>query len=85
VPKYHFEYQINPGEGGAAKLHMTLTQSEVNENFVMLVPVFGEFDGKLIRVAQLPISGANTRTFDLDLPKAPKKVVYNAFHEILER
>lgn len=85
VPKYQFDYQINPGEGGKVKLHMTLTQSEVGNSFFMLVPVFGEFDGKLIRLAQLPISGASTRTFDLDLPKAPKKVSYNALREILER
>ena len=33
VPRYHFEYQATPGEVGKVKLHMTITQSEVDERF----------------------------------------------------
>jgi Peptidase family M1 domain/Carboxypeptidase regulatory-like domain len=85
VPKYQFDYQITPGEGGKFKLHMSLTQSEVGNDFSMLVPVFAEIDGRVVRFAQLPITGASTRTFDMDLPRAPKKITYNALRDILER
>src|SRR6202021_4203106 len=30
VPRYHFEYQLSPADGGKMKLHMTISQSEVD-------------------------------------------------------
>ncbi len=27
VPRYHFEYQTSPADGGKVKLHMTLTKA----------------------------------------------------------
>jgi len=43
VPRYKFEYQMSPADGGKFKLHMAVTQSEVSDNFVMIVPVFADF------------------------------------------
>ena len=85
VPRYHFEYQMAPAEGGKVKLHMTLTQSEVDEHFGMLVPVFGDFGKGMIRLGQIGIAGNSTRTVDFLLPSQPKKVALNAYKEILER
>ena len=85
VPKYHFEYQVTPADGGKVKLHMTLTQSEVGEHFVMLVPIFADFGNGWSRIGQLGIAGNTTRTSDVVLPSAPKKVALNAFKDILER
>ena len=39
VPRYKFEYQLSPAPGGKVKLHVTLTQSDVDEKFAMLVPL----------------------------------------------
>ena len=85
VPKYHFEYQLLPAEGDKVKLHMTLTQSEVDDHFVMLVPVFADFGKGMVRIGQLGIGGNSTRTADVVLPMRPKKVAANAYKEILER
>jgi len=85
VPKYHFEYQIAPADGGKMKLHMTITQSEVDEHFVMLVPVFADFGNGPVRFGQLGMIGNSTRSMDVVLPSQPKKVVLNAYKEILER
>jgi aminopeptidase N len=85
VPKYHFEYQLMPAEEGKVKLHMTLTQSEVDDHFVMLVPVFVDFGKGLVRIGQIGIAGNSTRSSDVLLPANPKKVVLNAYKEILER
>lgn len=85
VPKYHFEYQLLPAEGGKIKLHMTLTQSEVDDHFMMLVPVFADFGKGLVRIGQLGIAGNSTRTADVLLPTPPKKVALNSFKDILER
>jgi hypothetical protein len=85
VPRYHFDYQILPADGGQVKLHMTITQSEVDEHFAMLVPVFADFGKGMVRIGQIGIAGNSTRSADALLPTQPKKVALNAYKEILER
>jgi hypothetical protein len=85
VPRYHFEYQLTPADGGKVKLHMTITQSEVDEHFAMLVPVFADFGKGMIRLGQAGIIGNSTRSFDITLPSQPKKAALNAYKDILER
>jgi aminopeptidase N len=85
VPRYHFEYQVTPADGGKFKLHMTLTQSDVDDKFAMLVPVFVDFGHGMGRIGQMGVRGNSTRTGDVLLPAQPKKVVANAYKEILER
>ena len=85
VPRYHFEYQLLPAEEGKVKLHMTITQSEVDDHFVMLVPVFADFGKGMVRIGQLGIAGNSTRSSDVVLPAKPQKVVLNAYKDILER
>ena len=85
VPRYRFEYQLLPAEAGKVKLHMTLTQSEVDDRFVMLVPVFVDFGKGLVRIGQIGIAGNSTRSKDVLLPEKPKTVVLNAYKDILER
>jgi len=85
VPRYHFEYQLLPAEGGKVKLHMTITQSEVDDHFGMLVPVFADFGKGLIRIGQVGVVGNSTRSTDALLPSQPKKVALNAYKDILER
>ena len=85
VPRYHFEYQVAPGDEGKAKLHMTITQSDVDEHFVMLVPVFADFGNGMVRLGQVAIGGNGSRSVDIVLPTQPKKVALNAYKDILER
>jgi aminopeptidase N len=84
VPRYHFEYELSPAESGKVKLHTTITQSEVDEHFAMVVPIFADFGKGMIPVAQIPIVGNSTRSFDILLPIQPKKVALNPYKEILE-
>jgi peptidase M1-like protein/carboxypeptidase family protein len=85
VPRYHFEYQLSPADGGKTKLHMSITQSEVDERFIMPVPVFADFGSGMVRIGQIPVGGNSTRTVDTLLPSEPKKVALNAYRDILER
>src|SRR5215469_7754329 len=85
VPKYHFEYQVSPAAGGKFKLHMSLTQSEVDDNFVMLVPVFADFGKGMTRIGQMGVMGNKTRELETLLPSQPKKVALNYYKDILER
>ena len=85
VPHYEFEYQLTPAAGGKTRLHMSITQSQVDEHFTMLVPVFIDFGKGMVRLGQTAITGNSTSTRDVDLPMQPKKVALNAYKEILER
>jgi hypothetical protein len=85
VPRYKFEYQTSPADGGKVNLHMTITQSDVDEHFGMLVPVFADFGKGMVRIGQIGMAGNSTRTKDVLLPEMPKKVALNAYKDILER
>jgi hypothetical protein len=85
VPRYHFDYQLSPADGGKVKLHMTISQSEVDEHFAMLVPIFADFGNGMVSIGQVGIGGNATRNVDVLLPSQPKKVALNAYKEILER
>jgi hypothetical protein len=85
VPRYHFEYQVSPAGPGKVNLHMTVTQSDVDDHFAMLVPVFADFGSGMVPIAKIGIGGNTTRNFDVVLPAQPKKVALNAYKEILER
>jgi aminopeptidase N len=85
VPKYHFESQFTAADGGKVKLHVTVTQSDVDERFAMLVPVFADFGEGMIRLGQIGIAGNTSRSVDILLPSQPKKVGLNVYKEVLER
>jgi len=57
----------------------------VDENFVMLVPVFADLGGGMVRLGQIAIGGNNTRSVDILVPSQPKKVALNAYKDVLER
>lgn len=85
IPRYHFEYQTIPQDAGKVKLHMTITQSEVDDHFAMFVPVFADFGKGWVRFGQVGVVGNATRSADVILPSQPKKVALNTYKDILER
>lgn len=85
VPRYKFSYELAAAPEGKTKLHMSITQSDVQDNFAMLVPIYADFGKGMVRLGQMAMIGNNTRTSDVLLPAQPKKVAYNAYKEILER
>jgi hypothetical protein len=85
APKYNFEYQLTPADGGKTKLHMTITQSDVDSNFAMLVPIFADFGKGWARIGQVGVVGNAPRSAETILPMVPKKVGLNVYKEILER
>ncbi len=85
VPRYAFKYEMQPGKDGKQKIHCEVTQSEVDDHFAMLVPVFADFGEGLGRMGQVGIVGNSTRSFDFIVDRAPKKVALNAYKDVLER
>jgi hypothetical protein len=85
VPRYRFEYQLTPLAGGKVTLHRTITQTEVDEHFAMLVPVCADFGQGMVRLGQVEIEGNPSFSGDVLLPRQPKKVALNAYRDRLER
>jgi hypothetical protein len=85
VPRYSFKYEVQPAPGGKFKVHTEITQSEVDENFAMFVPIFGDFGSGMVRLTQVGIAGNSTKTYEFIVDRMPKKITINAYKEILER
>ncbi|HUC52653.1 MAG TPA: M1 family aminopeptidase [Candidatus Cybelea sp.] len=85
VPRYRFKYEVQPVEGGKFKVHAEITQSEVDENFAMYVPIFADFGNGMVRLTQAVIAGNSTKIYNFTVDRQPKKVAINAYKEILER
>ena len=84
VPRYSFKYDVQPA-GKEVKIKVEITQSEVDENFAMFVPVFADFGAGMIRLNQVSVVGNTTRTAIFDVDKVPKKVAINYYKDVLER
>ena len=67
------------------RLLLETTQSEVDDQFAMYVPVFGDFGKGTVRLTQTLVLGKVTRNVTIDMDRAPKKVELNAMKHILER
>lgn len=84
IPRYRFDYSLTPDSDGKVVLRGTVTQSEVSPNFKMIVPIYLDFGGKIVRLGSAPIMG-NTTTQELQvkLPEKPKRVMINYHHDAL--
>jgi hypothetical protein len=84
IPKYKFESTVTAAPDGKWLLKATLTQSDVDEHFAMIVPVYADFDGQVVRIGQVGMVGNSTNDkIQVLLPKKPKKVLINAHHDVL--
>ncbi|MEN3335704.1 MAG: hypothetical protein V7641_5069 [Blastocatellia bacterium] len=83
IPRYRFQYSLVPEADGKVLLKGALTQMEVSQRFKMLVPVYVDFDGKLMRLGMVTMQGSATKEFQVRLPQKPKRLVINAFHDVL--
>jgi hypothetical protein len=83
LPRYKFDYTLTPSNDGKTLLKGTITQSDVSPNFKMRVPVYLDFDGKIMRMGAANITGNNSVPLEVQLPQKPKRVLVNAFHDVL--
>jgi hypothetical protein len=61
-----------------------LTQSGVPDDFLMAVPFYVDFDGPPVWLGTLAVSGSGRgKEFQVTLPRKPKRVLLNAFQDIL--
>jgi hypothetical protein len=76
---------VQPREAGKFKVHAEITQSEVDENFAMFVPIFADFGNGMMRLTQVGIAGNSSKSINFIVDRQPKKVALNVYKEILER
>ena len=85
IPRYKFEPTLTGGSDGKCLLKATLTQSEVDPAFVTLVPIYADFDGKIVRLGTVRMTGNSTLdTIQVMLPSKPRRVMINAYHDVLD-
>jgi hypothetical protein len=86
LPAYHFEQQISPN-GDSQSLHFKLTQSGVDAQFRMLVPIYLELEnGKIMRLGAASIIGDTTVDKSFNLPKMEspvKRASINYYYDVL--
>lgn len=84
IPRYRLEYTLTPQNGGKTLLTATISQSEVSQNFMMTVPLYADFDGKVMRLGAARLYGSSTTPeFKIMLPQKPKRVMINHNYDVL--
>jgi len=87
LPDYRLESQIANGENGAYMLKFKITQSNVSDDFRMLVPIYLEVsDGVVIRLGAGQLHGNTSveQTVPLSgLKQMPKRAMLNYQYDVL--
>jgi aminopeptidase N len=80
LPSYQFQYTL---EG--SKLKMKITQSGVDDNFMMPVPLYLEMaDGRVVRLGTAKMRGSQTITPEIELGQLkPKRALINYNADVL--
>jgi hypothetical protein len=84
VPSYKLSYSLKPESGGKVLMTGTVTQSGVSPGFKMRVPIYVDFDGTVMRLGDAKVTGTTTTPeFKVRLPKKPRRIMINHFHDVL--
>jgi hypothetical protein len=86
LPNYKIVADLQPNDTGTA-IHFTLTQSNVDSSFAMIVPVYIEMtDGSVARIGAAKMVGTTTIDQRAQLPKTAlpiKRVLVNYYSDVL--
>ncbi len=88
IPKYDSKFDFQDIGGGKYKVTGSITQSNVTDDFGVVMPIYVHFDKKsFTKLASTLIVGNTTKpvTFEIALPKKPQKFSINAMHDVLAR
>jgi hypothetical protein len=84
LPRYSLEYEVTKGKDGKYQAELEVRQSQVSDDFVMLVPVYGQFGKNTVRICQVRLEG-NAVSIPVTIPlrEKPKKLMLCANHDVL--
>ena len=87
LPNYHTEFSFGQQPDGTPNLHLKIVQSNVDQRFGIIVPIYLELaNGKIIRLGTTPMVGNSTldQVIPLNgLREPPKRAMINYFHDVL--
>jgi aminopeptidase N len=83
IPRYKLDYELQPVDDKFI-LKMHITQSEVSDNFRMLVPIsFETEDRKLLRLGSAVMVGNSSQDVTVTLGFKPRRLVLCAHEDVL--
>ena len=88
VPSYDADFKIEKAGRGEYRIVGTLSQKDVPNDFLALVPLYVDLGKDSYGMfGRAPMRGEMSRDIDvtLPLPKKPKRVVANAYHDVLSQ
>jgi aminopeptidase N len=88
IPRLTAKLDAQPAASGKYHISGTITQSEVPDNFAVMVPVYVTYDkNSLSKLGDIMVVGNSSKNVDVEvtLSRAPKSVMINAMHDILVR
>ncbi|HEY5609894.1 MAG TPA: M1 family aminopeptidase, partial [Thermoanaerobaculia bacterium] len=86
IPKIKSEIKFADAGGGKYKLTGSVTQEGVSPKFRTLMPMYVDFGkDQIARIGVMLLEGNQTVPFEVELPlpRAPKKILPNAMHDVL--
>ncbi len=87
LPRYKFDHSFTKGPDGDYVLNFTLAQSDVDNDFRMMIPIYLELaGGKVIRLGTLPIAGNKSTEQHIPLrgvKEPPKRAMIAYFDDVL--
>jgi hypothetical protein len=84
LPDYNLEQSVSPGENGAFKLKVKITQSNVDDSFRMMVPLYVELaDGKIIRLGAAKMQGNKVIEQTIPFAQPPRRAILNYYYDVL--
>ncbi len=88
IPKHVAKFDVTDAGGGKYKITGSVTQSEVPEGFVSVIPIYAHFDkSSFVKLANIVVIGSQSKPveFEIPLPRKPQKIAVNSLHDVLSR
>lgn len=84
VPAYKMEYTVAPSGDGKAMVSLKVTQSNVSNDFTMLVPVYADFGKGWTKLGAAQVNGNSTVELNnIPLVQVPKRLALAAMKDVL--
>ena len=87
LPSYKFEYSFDKDVSGNVLFNFKLAQSNVDDRFRMLVPIYLELaDGRTVSLGRVRLAGDNSVEQKLPingLKDAPRRAMINYYDDVL--
>lgn len=87
LPSYKLDYTFENGADGILSFNFTVTQSNVDDNFRMLVPIYLELaDGRIVSLGRARLSGSSSVAMKVPLKgmkDRPRRAILNYYDDVL--